>query len=115
MLLFIVFMNDNLKKIIQLMKKTGDRCVVFDSHANETFVVMSLSEYETLIDKHQEISTLTEIEFLDRINREIAIWKSAQEEESFSDSEFPLIKKDDDIHDKKKTADEDVFYFEPID
>lgn len=108
-------MNDNLKKIIQLMKKTGDRCVVFDSQANEAFVVMSLSEYETLIDKHQEISTLTEIQFLDRINREIAIWKSAQEDENFSDCDFPPIKKDDEPQDKKKTADEDVFYFEPID
>ena len=108
-------MNDNLKKIIQLMKKTGDKCVVFDNQTNEAFVVMSLSEYEALIDKHQEISTLTEVEFLDRINREIAIWKSAQEEENFSDSEFPLIKKDNTAQEKKKTASEDVFYFEPID
>jgi len=92
------------------MKKTGDKCVVFDNQTNEAFVVMSLSEYEALIDKHQEISTLTEVEFLDRINREIAIWKSAQEEENFSDS-----KKDNTAQEKKKTASEDVFYFEPID
>jgi hypothetical protein len=108
-------MADNLKKIIQIMKKTGDKCIVFDNPSNEAFVVMGLGDYEALIDKHEEISQLTEKQFLERINREIAVWKSAQEDESFSDWEFSPMKKDEEVEDRGKTTSEDVFYFEPID
>lgn len=39
------------EKIIGLLKRTGDRCVVVDEQGNPTFVVMPFSQYEDLLDR----------------------------------------------------------------
>ena len=76
-------MQDQLQKAIKLAKKTGDRLIVFDpSNTNLAYVVMTLEEYERLVVKKSEVKDLTEDELLDKINRDIAIWKSEQD---FSD------------------------------
>ena len=75
-------MQDQLQKAINLAKKTGDKLIVFDSAKPENvFVVLSLKDYENLVLGKSEVRGLTEDELLDKINRDIAIWKSDQEEE----------------------------------
>ncbi|MFH1522315.1 MAG: hypothetical protein ABIE43_00675 [Patescibacteria group bacterium] len=70
-------MQNQLEKAINLAKKTGDRVIVVDkAQPDDTFVVMSLDEYEKLVIGHSEVRSLTEDELLDKINRDIAIWKS---------------------------------------
>ena len=72
-------MENQLKKAVALVRKTGDRLVIYDSsRSEETFVVMSLKEYEKLVVGRSEVRGLTEDELLDKINRDIAIWKSEQ-------------------------------------
>ena len=72
-------MHDHLQKAISLAKKTGDKLVVFDSAKPENmFVIMSLKDYENLILGKSEVRGLTEDGLLDKINRDIAIWKSDQ-------------------------------------
>lgn len=72
-------MQNQLQKAINLAKKTGDRLIVYDmSQNNEAFVVMSLEEYEKLATGHNEVKSLTEDELLDKINRDIAVWKNGQ-------------------------------------
>ncbi len=45
-------MSKQLKQVINLSKKTGDRIVVFDNdNSEDSFVVMPLDQYEDLIDK----------------------------------------------------------------
>lgn len=45
-------MSKQLKRVISLAKKTGDRIVVFDnSEPDDSFVVISLDQYEKLIDQ----------------------------------------------------------------
>ncbi|MDD4271508.1 MAG: hypothetical protein PHF50_01745 [Patescibacteria group bacterium] len=74
-------MQDQLQKAINLAKKTGDKLIVFDSSKPDNmFVVMSLKDYENLVLGKSEVRGLTEDELLDKINRDIAIWKSDQEE-----------------------------------
>ena len=69
-----------MQKAINLAKKTGDRLIVFDSSKPDSvFVVMSLKDYENLILGKSEVRGLTEDELLDKINRDIAIWKSEQD------------------------------------
>ena len=76
-------MQNQLKKAISIAKKTGDRLIVYDlSKGDSAFVVMSLDEYEKLVTKKSEVRGLTEDELLDKINRDIAIWKSDQDIES---------------------------------
>ena len=75
-------MQDQLAKAINLAKKTGDRLLVFDSSKPENvFVVMSLKDYENFVLGKSEVRGLTEDELLDKINRDIAIWKSEQNRE----------------------------------
>ena len=72
-------MQNQLQKAIDLVKKTGDRLVVYDIHrAGNAYVVMSLDEYEKLALGRNEIRDLTENELLDKINRDIAVWKNEQ-------------------------------------
>lgn len=72
-------MQNKLQKAINLSKKTGDRLIIFDSLRSENpFVLMSLDDYEKIIVERSEVRGLTEDELLDKINRDIAIWKSEQ-------------------------------------
>ncbi|MEA3463518.1 MAG: hypothetical protein U9R14_00310 [Patescibacteria group bacterium] len=76
-------MQTQLQKAIDLVKKTGDRLLVFDSakpdNVDNVYVVMNLKDYENLVLGKSEVRGLTEDELLDKINRDIAIWKSEQE------------------------------------
>jgi hypothetical protein len=72
-------MQDQLQKAINLVKKTGDKLIVFDSaKPDNTFVILALKDYENLVLGKSEVRGLTEDELLDKINRDIAIWKSEQ-------------------------------------
>jgi len=75
-------MQDQLQKAINLARKTGDKLIVVDSSKpDNVFVVMSLKDYENLVLGKSEVRGLTEDDLLDKINRDIAIWKSDQLEE----------------------------------
>jgi hypothetical protein len=72
-------MQNQLERAINLAKKTGDRLIVFDSvRQDSAFVVMSINEYEKLALSKNEVRNLTENELLDKINRDIAVWKNEQ-------------------------------------
>ncbi|MDO8592600.1 MAG: hypothetical protein Q7R92_02385 [bacterium] len=73
-------MQDQLQKAINLAKKTGDRLIVFDSSKPDNiFMILALKDYENLVLGKSEVRGLTEDELLDKINRDIAIWKSEQD------------------------------------
>ncbi len=91
-------MDQQFKKIINLIKKTGDRMVVLDSSAPESsYVVMDIDEYEKIITHNRNVKNLTEEEMLDKINRDIAVWKSEKDLEDnekikdFKDNEISKI------------------------
>lgn len=72
-------MGNQLQKAINLAKKTGDRLLVFESPTSDNgYVVMSLDEYEKISVSTSEVRGLTEDELLDKMNRDIAVWKSEQ-------------------------------------
>ncbi|NTU98729.1 hypothetical protein HGA64_01845 [Candidatus Falkowbacteria bacterium] len=79
-------MSIQLEKALSLCKKTGDRIIVFDSPRSENpFVLMNLDDYEELLSDKNEVSGLTEDQLLDKINRDIALWKTEQEPEESTD------------------------------
>ncbi len=62
--------------------------IIFDSaRPDSAYAVMSLNEYERLVLGKSEVRSLTEDQLLDKINRDIAIWKNENESESI-DSRF---------------------------
>jgi len=72
-------MSNQLEKALALCKKTGDRIIVFESpQAENPFVLMNLTDYEKIVVSGSEVQGLTEAELLDKINRDIALWKSEQ-------------------------------------
>lgn len=100
-------MQDQLQKAINLVKKTGDKLIVYDSSKpDNTFVILALKDYENLVLGKSEVRGLTEDELLDKINRDIAIWKSEQnldnEIETDLDhlSELPKSEKPEEARDK---------------
>ena len=55
-------MSNSLEKIIDLIKKTGDNCVVLDHEGNPAYVLMSLEDYENIVSAKSEVATLSEDE-----------------------------------------------------
>lgn len=73
-------MTNQLQRIINLSKQTGDRVVVVHENENESpFVILSFNEYEKIINGASNVRDLNEHELLDKINRDIAIWRSSQD------------------------------------
>lgn len=73
-------MHDSINKVFNLINKTGDRCVVLSQEKDDAYVVMSFMEYERMALGRADVSELSEDELLDKINRDIAVWKSQQQE-----------------------------------
>jgi len=71
-------MVNSLTKIIELIKKTGDNCIVLDPQGEPAYVVVGFKNYQQLIEGTGHVSGLTQDELLDKINRDIAAWKNSQ-------------------------------------
>ncbi|HRH33135.1 MAG TPA: hypothetical protein PK720_03295 [bacterium] len=72
-------MSDRLQRLIHLINKTGDKLIVFDENKEDNcYVISSLSNYEGLVHQSGGVKGLTEDELIDKINRDIAVWKSDQ-------------------------------------
>ena len=96
-------MENQLKRIIDLIRRTGDRVVVYDSNNPEnSHVVMSFSEYEKMTALNDKKDDLTERELIDNINGDIAMWKNengvfsneAKEEEEIEENLYYYQEKD---------------------
>ncbi|HZJ41078.1 MAG TPA: hypothetical protein VFD16_02340 [Candidatus Saccharimonadales bacterium] len=91
-------MSEQFKKIIELIKQTGDKVIVFDAASPDSaYVVMDFDSYsqangqKVLVDKAPEsqktpnftaektkAENLTEEDLTDKINREISMWKNQE-------------------------------------
>ena len=124
-------MPNSFTKIIDLVKKTGDNCVVLDNNGDPAYVVISFNNYQKMILGKSEIAGLTEDELLEKINRDIATWKAIQEVEnqdnfsaldSFAESiqklsgeEKSLNEADNEPEMEESDKSDEKYYFEPID
>jgi len=118
----------NLQKLVNLLKKTGDKAVVLDESGDPSYVIMTVSDYEELILGKSGVSGLTEEELLDKINRDITIWKDTQELKELSIDQYDFAKeigdfsglgnlpnlRENDWRDSAPSVDEDRYYFEPV-
>ena len=79
---------EQLKKILKLIKKTGDKVVIYnENEPNNSFVLMDLENYESLAsennnDKNKlkiaDNGDLTTDDITDRINCDISTWKNQE-------------------------------------
>lgn len=78
-------MKEQLKKAIELSKKTGDRLMVYDiSESHDPYIVMAIDDYEKMVvgASADNKSSLTDVDLTDKINRDIAVWKDGQTREN---------------------------------
>ena len=108
-------MNNEFRKVLDLIKRTNDKLVFYDAVSDSSFVILPLAEYEKLLTQEMKVSGLTEQELLDKINRYIALWRSEQKLEKITESEEEMIEK---LNQPKPIeavpATEDVYQFEPL-
>ncbi len=64
-------MSDQLKRAIDVAKKTNSSVIVFQE--NNSYAIMDLDKYEKLFSSEEN---LTDDNLADKINREIALWKN---------------------------------------
>ncbi|PWB38432.1 MAG: hypothetical protein C3F02_03700 [Parcubacteria group bacterium] len=72
----------NYKKIdevLDLAHRTGDKVIVV-SEFHDPYMIMSVKEYEALLHRSSPIKDMTEDQLLEKINRDIAVWKASQDE-----------------------------------
>ncbi|OGY41382.1 MAG: hypothetical protein A2Y82_00130 [Candidatus Buchananbacteria bacterium RBG_13_36_9] len=96
----------DLKKILDLIRKTGDR-YLFEDENGELYVLLSAKDYENLIFQHSEVKDFSEEELLNKINKDIAIWKAKQEDEK-------MLENWQNFEPKEENKEDDKYYFEPV-
>lgn len=65
--------------IIDIVKKTGDTCIIADADA--AVVVMDMRKYRAmLLERELHVTHLTDSGLLDKINAQIALWHENQKE-----------------------------------
>ena len=79
---------EQFKKILKLIKKTGDKVVIYnENEPNNSFVLMDLEKYESLVSENNDnenklkiadTGDLTTDDITDRINCDISTWKNQE-------------------------------------
>jgi len=90
---------EQLKKILNLIKKTGDRVIIFDSSApDDSYVIMNFDAYaggsnQPIQSKNagnpESAESLTEEDLTDKINREISVWKNRENSAYLAEEDKP--------------------------
>lgn len=113
--------SDLLKRVLEIVKKTGDKFVIADEATGGAYVVMGLAEYEGLLgaapkkqtpvsagsSRGELVKDLTEEQILSRINQEIRSW---QEEKV---KEVPVVEEVA-AEAKNDLEEEEKYYLEPL-
>ena len=61
--------------------------MVMDNESEEVMALMSLGSYEKMLSGSRAVEEMTEEELLDRINRDIAVWRANNKDEDLSENE----------------------------
>ncbi len=84
--------NSQLNRVISLIKKTGDKTIIMDSESDAVMMLMDLGLYEKMLDRPAGVEKLTEEELLEKINRDVAVWRAYNDQEQVENYEDVLEK-----------------------
>lgn len=91
-------MQAGFDRLLELAQRSGDRLIIYDRFGHNHKVIVDLDDYEhmLLVDEREEayedVRQLSEGELIDKINRDIAMWRS-----SFYDRNFDTDDEYDDV------------------
>lgn len=66
-------------RLIELARKTGDRLIIHDPYGDRDFVILDIEQYKNLVRGKDSIRQLSHKEMVQKVNRDIAIWRSDKE------------------------------------
>jgi len=112
--------SDLLKRVLEIVKKTGDKFVIADEAGGGAYVVMELADYEKLLagspkknfsasagsSRGELVKDLPEEEILSRINQEIRSWQDEKIKEPAVEAAAAAPKSD--------LEEEEKYYLEPL-
>ncbi|MBI5071751.1 hypothetical protein HZB93_02550 [Candidatus Falkowbacteria bacterium] len=106
-------MKEIFERLFNLIKKTGDKVVFYDSAKGEAYVMMRMEDYEKMTVNKPTAENLTNFhasDKIEKINQDIAMWR---EEVKETGGEIPPAPapEDDGLPEKEE---ENQFYFEPV-
>lgn len=104
-------MNEILNRVFNLIKKTGDKVVFYDSVKGEAYVMMKMEDYEKMTANaptREDLTNFRAPDKIEKINQDIAMWR----EEFGNDTQNVPPEEGDETLEKKE--EESQFYFEPV-
>ena len=126
--------NSQLNRVINLIKRTGDKTVIMDNESDSALMLMDLGAYEKMLDQPRgvDIKKLTEEELLEKINRDVAVWRAYNDKEKRAEvfeemapnlGSSPVVREktavvqaepEESASDIVAEAEEEKFYLEPV-
>lgn len=75
-------MDSLFDRILRVIQQTNDRCVIIDRQTNTAVVVLPWPAYERSVGDVAlgAVASLTSDELLEKINRDVAVWREANQE-----------------------------------
>ena len=112
-------MDSLFDRILRVIQQTGERCVVIDRQTNTAVVVLPWPAYERGAGGFAAgtVASLTSDELLEKINRDVAVWREANQEIGDDADSLDAAKNEQDGGGgdaDSSTAATEQFYFEPI-
>lgn len=102
--------QNQLDRIIRLVRRTGDRFVIMDKETDQTMVVMNLDEYENLLNDTSCLENLEEEDMLNKLNNDISRWQVQKNrqpvpnwEENFQKEPLPTVQVEEVLSEAKET------------
>lgn len=71
----------SLQELIDLAKRTGDRLIIHDPYTERNMVIMDIDQYKGLVMGREQVRNLTSREMVEKINRELSVWRNNHEHE----------------------------------
>lgn len=106
-------MKEDWDKIINIVDRTGDKVIFFTE--GKSYVIMPLRQYEALLQVDKG-SSLSENDLIDKINKDIAMWKAqtAVEKEKGLAESVALEQSQEEEKAVEEDEGDDEFHIEPV-
>jgi hypothetical protein len=73
--------NSQINRVIKLVRRTGDKVVLMDNESDAVMMLMELEAYEKILNNSESVEKLTEEELMEKINRDVAVWRANNDKE----------------------------------
>lgn len=106
--------QNQLDRIIRLVRRTGDRFVIMDKETDQTMVLMNLDEYENLLNDTSSLEDLEEEDMLNKLNHDISRWQVKKNRQPIPDWEenvrkepLPIVEVEEELPEETEIEDID--------